>query len=75
MTKIQVVKTDEQLYEELIGKVMKIDANAALYMATGAKELQDFVYGDLLGAFDWGDTPQGHIYWRAIYHKLIGLDS
>lgn len=63
---------DEEAYNELIGKVMKIDGNAALYMATEAKELDSFTYhSNLLDVFQWCDTPQGASYWAGIHDVLL----
>jgi hypothetical protein len=66
-----VLTKDEDDYNDLVGEVQKIDPNAAVYMLTEAKKLDDFDYTDrLVTAFTWADTPQGWEYWDDIDTQL-----
>ena len=67
---------EEKEYLELVGEVQKIDPNAAVYMLTEAKKLDDFIYNrSLYNVFTWADTPQGWEYWSDIYEKLDRWNS
>lgn len=67
-------KDDFIAYVELVGKVRKIDPNAADYLES--KKLRKiggcgFDYsGDILYVMDWQSTPQGHSFWKKIADKL-----
>lgn len=47
---------------------MAIDPNDASVAACTRR-----VAHDLMGAFIWRDTPQGHNYWANIHSELIDL--
>lgn len=58
-------------YEDLCGRVEKIDAEAAEYMRKEAIKLKNFEYfGFLIMSFRFADTPQGFEYWNNISIKL-----
>lgn len=72
-------KDDFIAYVELVGKVRKIDPDAAKYLES--KELRKiggsgFHYiGIISGVMVWSFTPQGHDYWQNIENKLRELNK
>ena len=61
-------------YVDLIERVKKISPFAADYLKEKAINLPEFGYdSELAGCFYWGDTPQGHDYWRII-DKIVRGD-
>ena len=62
---------DEKAYLELIVKVAMHDIEAAVYMQTEMREIQDFEPDrSLLAVVVWADTPQGHAYWENLAQKI-----
>lgn len=63
-------------YAELVEKVRAIDPDAAAYMVwltrwlITPEELDFFQSADLITAFLWACTPQGHYYWNNINERL-----
>jgi hypothetical protein len=68
-------KDDFIAYVELVGKVRKINPEAAAYLES--KELRKIggcgfdYYGDLSFVMDWKYTPQGHSFWQKIADKFV----
>lgn len=63
-------------YLNLVGKVMQLDVEAAIYMTMVAplQEGKGFEYhGELDAIFIWDDTPQGTSYWDSLYKQLNGF--
>jgi len=62
---------DEKAYLELIVKVAMHDIEAAVYMQTDMREIEDFEPDGNLGAVVyWGKTTQGHGYWENLANKI-----
>jgi hypothetical protein len=62
---------DEKAYLELIVKVAMHDIEAAVYMQTDMREIEDFEPdGNLWAVVYWGNTTQGHDYWENLAHKI-----
>lgn len=62
---------DEKAYLELINKVAMHDIEAAVYMQTDMRELEDFgPDGWLSCVIVWSDTEQGHAYWYNLALKI-----
>lgn len=62
---------DELDYQELIAKVAIVDKDAAEYMQTEMREVEDFIpSGDLLQVVIWENTKQGTNYWCDIACKI-----
>ncbi len=61
----------EQDYLDLIGRVAKLDHQAAMYLRYEARELYSFSPGSwLLFCFEFLATPQGEDYWYDLSEKL-----
>lgn len=68
--------SDNEQYLELIGRIAKIDIQAALYLRYEARELYEFRPDGYIGnCFYWDDTPQRHRYWQNIEEKLTNNRS
>ena len=60
-------------FQKLIADIAKIDKDAALYAATHFEfedNYDDTEDADLMIAFVWHSTPQGHNYWMNIHAQL-----
>lgn len=68
--------TPQEMYQELIARVAKLDADAAAYMRDKAPKLMSFsgnhpwFCGGLGSAFVWSETPQGHEFWMILDGRL-----
>jgi|TARA_Y100000034_G_C6908939_1_gene422728 hypothetical protein len=63
-------------YDDLVGKVERINWAAAQYMKGDALKLETFAYsGKLMHVFNWTRTPQGHEFWLAIFDKLTQQEN
>jgi len=56
----------EELPEEIRDKAISNTKAALLEEVAVAKSLKEAV----LGAFIWGETPEGHKYWQEIHESL-----
>ena len=62
---------DWKAYLELVRKVEKIDAEAAIYLLTEAYKLPTFVAcGELSYCFTWLSSEQGGAFWVRINKRL-----
>lgn len=60
-------------YVELVGKVRKINPEAADYLESKElrKSVSSFIYaGRISSAMSWGETTQGHSFWWGISREL-----